>query len=195
MNIFFHFSITGFSNSYLIGGDEGGDAVLVDPGVMDKELLNLIEENGYYVRYVLLTHRHDAHVGGIRIINRIYQTEVYANTMTILDSPVHSVSDGEEFFLGDIRVKAIQVPGHSSDSLVYQIGNALFTGDVLLSGKIGSTTTELSRSLLIRSIMEKLFNLNESCMIFPGHGPPSTLKAEKFFNPDIHLGLNHGQHG
>ncbi len=191
MKIFFHYSVVGFSNSYLIGGENGGDAVLVDPGIMDIELLNMVEENGYYIKYILLTHRHAAHTDGIRTIRKIYDAEVYANNMSVTDVSVHSVADGEHFTLGNLEITALQVPGHSTDSLVYRIGSCLFTGDALFCGRIGPTTSVLSRSLLMRSILEKLIGLDENCLIFPGHGPPSTLKAEKFFNPDLLLAMQH----
>ncbi len=185
MKIFFHFSVVGFSNSYLVGNQDGGDAMVIDPGVMDVELLKIIEENGYYIRYILLTHRHEAHISGIKVIKKIYDAEIYANSMAILDYPVHVISHKDVVTLNGIAVEAIHVPGHSSDSLVYRIGKALFTGDVLTCGFIGNTTNELSRSLLMRSIMERLMPLDETYLIFPGHGPPTTLKAEKLFNPDI----------
>ncbi len=191
MKIFFHFSVIGFSNSYVIGNDSGGDAVIVDPGIMDIDLLKLVEDNGYYIKHVLLTHRHAAHVGGIKTIMKIYEPEVYANNMSVLDIPVHAVNGGDCMDLNGIKIEAVHVPGHSSDSLVYKIGLALFTGDVLMCGKIGTTTSELARSLLLRSIAEKLYPLDESCLIFPGHGPPSTLKAEKMFNPDLLTGIRH----
>ncbi len=193
MKIFFHFSVIGFSNCYVIGQDHGKEAVVIDPGIMDIDLLKLVEENGYCIKYVLLTHRHTAHTGGLGTIMKIYDPDIYANNMSILDLPVHAVNDGDILDLSGITVEALHVPGHSSDSLVYKIGKSLFTGDVLMCGKIGTTSSELSRSLLLRSIDAKLLNLDESCQIFPGHGPPTTLKAEKLFNPDLLMGIRHSK--
>ncbi len=191
MKIFFHFSVTGFSNSYVIGPDHGGDALIIDPGVMDIDLLKLIEDNGFYIRTVLLTHRHIAHVGGVGTLLRIYDAQVYANNMSVLELPVHTISEGETITLGSLEVEAIHVPGHSSDSLVYRIGKALFTGDALMAGKIGTTDSELSKALLLRSILDKLLVLDETCLVFPGHGPPTTLRAEKMFNPELLMALRH----
>ena len=56
MKLFFHFSVSGFSNTYLLGKEDQGDAIIVDPGVMNVPLLNMIEGNGYYVRSILVTH-------------------------------------------------------------------------------------------------------------------------------------------
>ena len=54
MKLFNHFAAVGFSNTYLVGGDNEKDAILIDPGVMDVPLLNLIEDNGYYIRHILI---------------------------------------------------------------------------------------------------------------------------------------------
>ncbi len=185
MKIFFHFSVVGFSNTYLIGNSEGGDAILIDPGHMDIELLKLIEENNYYIRYILLTHRHTSHSEGLKTLKKIYDPEIYANTPYIFESRVNPIGDGSVIELAGIRIQALLIPGHSSDSLVFKIDNALFTGDVLMSGRIGSTDSSMSHSLLLRSLREKLLPLDNHTLIFPGHGTPSTLGVEKIINPDL----------
>lgn len=185
MKIFFHFSVIGFSNTYLVGNDEGGEAILIDPGHMDIELLKLIEENNFSIRHILLTHRHDSHTLGIKTLMKIYDFDIYANNPYILDFPVEIMGDSSSMVLSGIEVSAHLVPGHSSDSLVYKIGDALFTGDVLMAGRLGSTSSSLNRSLLIRSINEKLLCFNDRTIIFPGHGSPTTLGVELLVNPLI----------
>ena len=185
MKIFFHFSVIGFSNTYLIGNTAGGDAILIDPGHMDIELLKLIEENNFYIKHVLLTHRHPSHTKGLLTLQKIYDFEIYANSPFIMDYKVKVLSDDSLITLSGIEVSANLIPGHSSDSLVYKIQDALFTGDVLMAGRIGSTNTSLSKSLLIRSIHEKILPLDDNTLIFPGHGSPTTLFLEKINNPDL----------
>jgi len=188
MKLYFHFAVVGFANTYLIGPAEGGEAILVDPGIMDKELLNLIEGNHYYIRTILVTHHHDSHVKGIRTLKKIYDADIYAFSPYILNYSSTPIKDGDKFAAASgIEVEVIEVPGHSSDSLVYHIGGMVFTGDVLAAGRVGNTKNSFSRALLLRSISEKLFSLPETTLMLPGHGPPSTLKAEKMFNPDLKL--------
>ncbi len=187
MKLFFHFALIGFANSYLIGPEKGGDAILIDPGTMDVDLLKLIEQNGYYVRNVFITHQHNAHVHGIATLKKIYECEIFAYSPYIMDIPTRSLRDGDLVECNGIRVHAVEVPGHSNDSLVYRIKGMLFTGDVLAAGRVGSTENSYSHALLLRSIREKLYGFPEQTLIFPGHGPPSTLKAEIMFNPDLHL--------
>ena len=79
-------------------------------------------------------------------------------------------------------MECIEVPGHSSDSLVYRIGDKFFTGDVLKAGGIGGTPNRYAQALLIHAIETRLLVYPEG-KVFPGHGPPSTLEAERRFNP------------
>jgi hydroxyacylglutathione hydrolase len=188
MKLYFHFAVVGFANTYLIGPPNGGDGILVDPGIMDRELLTLIESNHYYIKTILVTHHHNSHVKGIRTLKKIYDADIYSFSPYILDYPSIPIKDGDEFTLASgIKVEVIEVPGHSSDSLIYHIGGMIFTGDVLAAGRVGNTKNSFSRALLLRSIDEKLFSLPDTTLVLPGHGPPSTLKAEKMFNPDLKL--------
>ena len=85
MKFFCHFGISTFSNAYLLGTEEGEGAVLIDPGVFDETLLNMIERNKLYVRHVLLTHDHQAHIGGVPTITKIYDTRLYGHPDLALD--------------------------------------------------------------------------------------------------------------
>jgi len=182
MKVYTHFSVLGFSNSYLIGNPGGGDAILVDPGVMDLPLLALIESNNYYVRHILITHNHESHVRGGSTLLKIYSAEVYGGAKNLLTPDSHQVKDGEILDLSGTEVECIEVPGHSSDSLVFRIGSLFFTGDVLLAGRIGSTPNRYAQALLIHAIENRLLTC-ERGLIFPGHGPPSTIQSERRFNP------------
>jgi len=185
MKIFFHFSLSEYSNTYLIGPDDGGDAILIDPGHIDLELIQSIEENHYNIAYVLLTHRHATHTLGLGTLMKIYKPIVYAGSSTLYEYPVTTILDHTALRLSGICVDAIQIPGHSIDSFIFCIGDALFTGDVLFAGRIGSTNGVLERALLLKGIKQRLFPLDERIAVYPGHGAMSTLKIEKMFNHDL----------
>lgn len=187
MKLFFYFTLFGFANTYLIGPDDGGDAILIDPGTMNKDLLSLIEQHHYYVRSVLITHDHDAHVRGITTLKKIYNADIYAHSAFVKNIPARTVRDGGHIETSGIDIEVIEVPGHSSDSLVYHLEGAIFTGDVLAAGRVGGTENSFSRALLLRSIRERLYGLPNSTLIFPGHGPPSSMKAEKMYNPELQI--------
>jgi len=185
MRLYTHYTHTGFCNSYLIGPDGGGDAILVDPGVFDAHLLSLIEDSGLYLRYILVTHAHDGHVGGIRTIQKIYESLIFYYGHSVLNTPTTRVREGEDLELGEFRVQVLETPGHSGDAVVYKLDRLLFTGDTLLAGSIGSTPDDFSKGVLISSINEKILALDDEHFIFPGHGPPSKVGIERLLNPDL----------
>ena len=92
------------------------------------------------------------------------------------------VRDGERFEVCGMRAEALSVPGHSSDSIVYRVERVLFTGDTLEAGAIGSTLSRYGGNLLRQGLAQKVLSQDESCVILPGHGPPSTVLAERRFN-------------
>jgi glyoxylase-like metal-dependent hydrolase (beta-lactamase superfamily II) len=177
------FSRVGFSNTYLIGPDSGGDAVLVDPGVFDAPLLEAVEKNLLYVRSILITHAHNAHINGIRSLLKVYDAEIYANQPSVLDFPAHRVQEGNVLPLGGLSVRVIETPGHSIDSLCFLVGHVVFTGDTLSAGNVGTTRDGYARGLLLESVRRKLLSLGDEVLLFPGHGPPTKVGIEKLYNP------------
>ncbi len=183
MKLFFHFVLSNFSNTYLLGPAEGGDALIIDPGVMDHQLLNLIENNNFYVKNILVTHNHDSHVNGIKTLTKIYNADIYSNMELPFKADFIKIEDGDQLSLGEFTVDVINIPGHSADSMIFKIKNMLFTGDVLFAGAIDNELTMFQDRHLREKINEKLFSMDDDTLIFPGHGSPSTIKAEKYFNP------------
>jgi glyoxylase-like metal-dependent hydrolase (beta-lactamase superfamily II) len=188
MYIFFHYCLPGFSNCYIVGSESiPGEAILIDPGEMEADILDTIENNEYNLKAVLVTHDHKGHVRGLRTLRRIYDAEIYAVNRVIMDYRANMVRDGDLLDIGPFRVGVISVPGHSSDSVVYKIDNLLFTGDVLSAGLVGSTISSHGAALQMAAIRNKILTLPGDFIVFPGHGPPSTLEAERRFNAGILL--------
>lgn len=185
MKVFFHFAVTGFSNTYLIGPEGPGDAILVDPGILDTALLKLIEDHRYYVRSILVTHAHESHVHGIKTLLKVYNADIYASTHRVLECPCEIVMDGQTLELSGFRVQVIGVPGHSSDSVAYRVEDILFTGDTLAAGTIGPTPNGYARALLVQNIKDKLLTLPENLTVLPGHGPPTSIAVERLHNPAL----------
>ncbi len=185
MNIYQHFSVIGFCNTYLVSSQAKSEALLIDPGHVDLELINLIEANGYKLKHVLLTHRHASHTEGLKTLRKIYDVEVYASAFSNYEFNYHGLEDHEILKICGLDIEIIHVPGHSLDSLVFLIDHALFTGDTLMCGRIGSTPGYREQALLITSIGQKLMTLDENILIFPGHGTASKLRIERMFNHDL----------
>ena len=183
MRFFSYLSILHFSNCYLIGPDEPGDAVLIDAGVFDEGLLRLIEDNGLYVRWVLLTHVHHGHIHGLHTLKRIYEADVYTFDPERLEVPGLPLGRKKKLECGPFSFKVLETPGHSNDSVCFLMDGMLFTGDTLSAGSVGRTATGYERALLLSSIRKKILELKEDVFIFPGHGPPTRLEIERRFNP------------
>ena len=79
----------------------------------------------------------------------------------------------------------MEFSGHSKDSLVYRIGKMLFTGDTLGAGNLGDNENKETMEIISKSVSTKIKDMDDSILVFPGHGPPSTIKAEKDFNPEL----------
>jgi len=183
MRLYSYYSVVHFSNCYVLGPAEPGDAVLVDPGVFDEGLLKLLEECRLHPRHVLLTHSDHGHVAGIRTLLKIYDTTIYCRDPARLDFPAQAVRAGEPLRCGDLEFEVLETPGHSADSLCFRHGRLLFTGDTLSAGSVGHTNSPYFQGMLIASIRRHILPLQGEIFILPGHGPASTLAAEKAFNP------------
>lgn len=185
MRIYQHFSVVGFCNTYLLSTDTGNEAILIDPGHVDTELINLIESNNFTLKHILLTHRHKAHTAGVGTLMKIYNPTVYASSFASYDVPWKGISDYQVLHIAGLDVEVIHVPGHSLDSLAYKIDHALFTGDTLMSGRIGSTKGYREQALLLKSIQHRLMSLDENILLFPGHGTASKLRIERMYNRQL----------
>ncbi|MDR2784702.1 MAG: MBL fold metallo-hydrolase [Treponema sp.] len=191
MRIFFQYCLPGFTNCYILGSESiPGEAIIVDPGEMGADVLTTIENNEYSLKGVLITHDHKGHVRGLRTLRRIYDVEIYAVNHIVMDYRTNLVRDGDLLNIGPFRTEVISVPGHSSDSAVYKIDNWLFTGDTMSAGLVGTTASSYGAALQMTAIRSKILSLRGDFIVFPGHGPPSTLEAERQFNAGI---LNYEQ--
>jgi glyoxylase-like metal-dependent hydrolase (beta-lactamase superfamily II) len=190
MKLFYQYCSFGFSNCYVIGTDrikpgQPNAAVIIDPGSIENVILDTIENNNMDVKAVLITHDHLSHVRGLRTLMRIYNIEVFAVNQSILDHKTTVVKDGDKLFIGGFTVEVISIPGHSSDSVVYRVGDMLFTGDVLTAGLVGSTASAYGAATQMNNLRSRLLSLPGDYLVLPGHGPPSTMEAERRFNSDI----------
>lgn len=190
MKLFFHYCSYGFSNCYILGaepkdGQGSNSAIVIDSGSMEKITLEFIENNNFDVKAVFLTHSHLGHVRGLRTLKKIYNAEVYAVDQFIMDHKTNMIKDGDIINIGDLKIEVISIPGHSFDSVVYRIDHLLFTGDVLTAGLVGRTASAYGAATQMSKLRTRLLSLPGDYVVLPGHGPPSTLEAERQFNKDI----------
>jgi glyoxylase-like metal-dependent hydrolase (beta-lactamase superfamily II) len=188
MKLFFQYCSYGFSNCYIIGTENANQpnpAIIIDPGSIENVTLDIIENNNFILKNVLVTHDHLSHVHGVRTLKRIYNAEIFAVNQSIMNHKTIMVKDGDVINIDGFQVEVISIPGHSSDSVVYRIGNLLFTGDVLTAGLVGETASVYGTATQMNKLRSRLLSLPGDYIVLPGHGPPSTLEAERRFNMDI----------
>jgi glyoxylase-like metal-dependent hydrolase (beta-lactamase superfamily II) len=187
MKLFFHYCSYGFSNCYILGSEppEERGALIVDPAVMDEQILHFLEKNDYPLLGVLVTHDHIKHVRGLRTLKRIYETKVFAINPRIREQRTIMVRDGDSLNIGPFKVEVITTPGHSSDSAVFRQDRLLFTGDALSAGLVGRTASAYGAAVQMTALRSKILSLPGDFTILPAHGPPSTLEAERRYNEGI----------
>ena len=186
------------------------EAAIIDPGMATEAecsyVDNFIAQHTLHLKAVLFTHLHIDHTLGAEHISRKYGVPMLGNKAdaplgrqrreqaTMFHMPANPgplemdrfIDEGEVLTLGEYKVEALHVPGHSPGSLVYYIPGAgiMFSGDVLFRGSIGRTDLPGgSYAQLIAGIHKKLLTLPLATKVYPGHGPSTTLADEMRSNP------------
>ena len=185
------------ANCYILMDEETKEAVMIDPGGDVDDLKKAVGEFGCSVKYILITHGHLDHTGGVSELSKAYNAPI---AISNIDEKMASddqymfgkfykkadfnISEGDVFKIGKSEIKCIETPGHTPGGVCFLVDNLLFTGDTLFSGSIGRTDlTGGDFDSLISNIKTKLIVLPEDTIVLPGHGPESTIKREKMHNP------------
>lgn len=187
------------ANCYLVIDENR--ALLIDPGEQFPALARMLNDMGAKLEAVILTHAHFDHIGGLDAILDRFNVDVYMNPkefdfltnprlnashsfMTSVTSKAHPVAlKSGENKIGGFDVDAYFCPGHSVGSTVLKIGDNLFTGDVLFQGSIGRTDLPTGDDKAMRESLQFLNKLPDTLIVYPGHGPSTTLGQEKMYNP------------
>ncbi|MDR3303800.1 MAG: MBL fold metallo-hydrolase [Treponema sp.] len=186
MKLFFHYSALGYSNCYILGSEQPPrEAIIIDPSHMHEDILAFIEENDYQLKAILITHDHKNHVQGLSTMLRIYDTEIFAVNPVVMGQKTTLIQDGYALQVGSFLFDVISIPGHSADSVVFKCGRLLFTGDALSAGLIGRTASTYGDTTELTALRSKLLSLPGDFLVFPGHGPPSSLEAERRYNVGV----------
>ncbi len=186
MKIYFHLNIAGFSNCYVVVNEQNKQALIIDPGKLTSSIIANIEDGGYNLTGVLVTHNHGSHVHGLKTLQKIYTPEIYAADWETARQNTKVLKDDGIITVAGLHVVYMSLPGHTADSMVYKIGQALFTGDSISAGRLGSTSNKFSAQILRTNIMSKIMTMEDDTVIMPGHGPITSVLAERRFNSDLY---------
>ncbi|MBO6176618.1 MAG: MBL fold metallo-hydrolase [Treponema sp.] len=187
MKLYFDLSFDDFTNCYIVVNDDPSvmEAIIIDPGIVTPKMIDIIERGKYKLTAVLITHNHTSHVKALPTLMKIYSPRIYAADYEVAGKQVTVLQGDGEITTAGLKVQYYSVPGHTSDSMVFKIGTAMFTGDTITSGIIGETASSYSKKLLSSKIQEKIFSQTDETVIMPGHGPPTTVASEKQYNLDV----------
>lgn len=190
------------NNCYLITDKDTDKSALVDCTEFSDRMLDFIGNAD--LEYILLTHGHFDHIGGVRGVSERFNAKVVISS---IDAPmlsssklslaafcgaVHNnssaditVEDNDVIKLGNSKIRVISTPGHTSGSVCYMCDDNLFTGDTMFFCSCGRTDFPTGSPIDMQSSLNKLASLNGNYKIFAGHDRQSTLDFERKNNPYI----------
>ena len=189
-----------FTNMYVIADENTKEGVLIDAGGGIDKIVNFIENMQIKLKYIILTHCHVDHVAGLRTLKKEYpRAQIIINVEDaegLADASINmceylgvennflnadiTVKEGDKIQFGDLEALIIHTPGHTAGSMCILIKDALFSGDTLFKGTRGRTDLKTgSEREILWSIKDKLLELPENTIVYPGHGATTIIKDEK----------------
>ena len=195
-------------NSYIIS-TPSGECIIIDPGCFDRmeraELKSFIEDHSFRPVRLINTHCHIDHILGNAFVAKEWNLglEIHKGELPVLESgtivsgmygvsyetspaPVSFLEEGDKIVLDGHELEVLFTPGHSPASICFYNAEDgwVIGGDVLFYESIGRTDLPGGdHATLLKSIREKLFVLPNETIVYPGHGPQTTVGYEKMFNP------------
>lgn len=190
-------------NGYIVGDLESGEAVLVDPGEDAELFLRRLATERLTLKEVWLTHAHVDHVLGVKRVVEETGVPVYLHPEDLAlyrkaaeqaawfgmradppPEPDRELAEGDILSVGSLKFEVRHLPGHSPGSVVFVGPGFALVGDVLFAGSVGRTDLPGGDTkLLFSGIREKLLTLPDETVIYPGHGPETTIGRERATNP------------
>jgi len=194
------------NNTYLLTDPDTRKAAIVDPSIPSREILESIRGNGLSLTHILITHAHFDHVGGAKWFKNQFNAEpkivLHRSDLGLWnegggardfgfdfdagDQPDMILDDEELIQIGNSKMNVLFTPGHTSGHVTYYLPESAlaFCGDLIFLHGVGRTDLKTSdQNDLVLSIRHKIFSLPDETILYPGHGPSTTVGEEKENNP------------
>lgn len=189
------------NNCFIIGDDKSKECFIVDPGDEPDRILDLVNENGLKVKYIVCTHAHFDHIAVVsdikietkaEIVLHRDDLEIYRSSKEHaaswgfdLDSqpePDLFVAEGDTLEIGDLKFEILHTPGHSPGGICLYGEGIIITGDTLFAGSVGRTDLHGGDIGKLKKSFKRLLSLPDDVEVLPGHGPETTIGHEKIDN-------------
>lgn len=188
-------------NTYLVIDESTNRAVLVDPGAEPEQIVAMVRDSGAVLEAIWLTHGHLDHVGAVAGVSRVWkvpvhlhpddlplyqraaaQAAMYGLPFEQPDAPDVLVGDGDRLSVGALEFEVLHTPGHAPGHVVYKHEETALGGDLLFAGSIGRTDLPLSDPARMEESLARIAELDETTIVYPGHGPQTTIGHERATN-------------
>jgi hydroxyacylglutathione hydrolase len=192
-------------NCYVLGDEETKEAVVIDPGGDEDEILEVLNYHQFQLKLIIDTHGHFDHVDANQPLKvatgaqiAIHEADAqmlakpsaeamfFTGNRVRLSEPDILLKEGDVLTFGKYRLRVLHTPGHTPGgiSLVLEGHTYVYVGDLLFAGSIGRTDFPGGDfDALINAVRTKIFPLGDNYSVFPGHGPVTTVGQERRYNP------------
>ena len=180
------------TNCYIIHEESSKTCCVIDPGYDADFILDKLESLGLTLEAILLTHGHFDHVGAVKELAAETQCDVYIHPEDLSMPPMMTAgplyytktyAEGTQLKLAGLDIGVLHTPGHTPGSVCLVCENTIFAGDTLFRGSCGRTDLPGGDWATITKSLKRLAALEGNFWVYSGHGPTTTLRDEKKYNP------------